>query len=130
MLFMLADLCIILIEALCNMEKKFRTQWDDPLPYKDFDFPPSVVQSGMSPSISQMVRTRAVGGNVDAYEMDGIEEDAPFDSEYLDFFDLQDEIQATSKAVERETAQKSSQDVGVPPKNDGASLDSKDEKTE
>ena len=87
---------------------KFRTQWDDPLPYPEIDFPESCVQPGMSPSISQMVKTKSVGGNVDVYEMDGIESDAPFDSEYLDYFDLQDaamEIQEAADA-ERRAAEK------------------------
>ena len=64
---------------------KFRTQYDTPLNVGQKGFPPSEVQPGMSPSISQMVRTRSVGGNLDEYEMDGIETDAPFDSEYIDY---------------------------------------------
>ena len=100
------------------MKGKFRTQWDDPLDYPAIDFPPSVVQPNMSPSISQMVKTRTVGGNIDEYEMDGIDTDAPFDSEYLDFFDMQDAAQDIAAAAEREAAEKSPGDQGKPPKSE------------
>lgn len=102
--------------------KKFRTQLDPPLPEVTKIFPPSVVQSGMSPSISMMVKTRRVGGNLDEYEMDGIAEDAPFDSEYLDFFDMADAAQALE--AERQASKQAPQDGGKPPKNDSPAGDS------
>lgn len=84
-------------------------------------FPPTSVQSGMSPDIATMVRTRAVGGTLDEYEMGGISENAPFDSEYLDYFDMQDLIQ-NSSALERENAHKNSPDAEAPP-NDSHQID-------
>lgn len=113
-------------------ESKFRTQWSDPLPPKETVFPPSVVQPGMSPSISQMVRTRSVGGNIEEYEMDGIAEDAPFDSEYYDFFDMEDMAGEISQdaAAERQAAEKSPSNKGKPLKSDihqdSASVDDKE----
>lgn len=98
---------------------KFRTQLDPPLPVASKVFPPSVVQSGMSPSIAQMVRTRRVGGNLDEFEMDGVFEDAPFDSEYYDFFDMADQAQALE--AERQASKQSPQDGGKPPKNESVS---------
>lgn len=109
---------------------RFRTQLDPPLPEARTVFPPNVVQSGMSPSISQMVKTRRVGGNLDEYEMNGIPEDAPFDSEYYDFFDMADQAQAleverqTSKQAPQDGAKQAPQDGGKPPKNESTSVDS------
>lgn len=93
-----------------------RTQFDDRLPVEVVHFPDSVVQSGMSPSISQMVRTRSVGGQIDEFEMDGIETDAPLDSEYYDFFDLADMAQdlESSSPVERQTGNPSADDPAPP----------------
>lgn len=87
---------------------KVRSQWMQAEMPRQYDFPPSVVQSGMSPSISQMIKTRRVGGNVDAYEMDGEENNAPFESEYVEIFDILDESQALSNtAAQRKAAEKS-----------------------
>lgn len=107
---------------------KFRTQYDERLYNFEVGFPPSVVQPGMSPDVAQMVRTRSVGGNLDEYEMDGIPNDAPFDSEYLDFFDMQDMIQNReagsdepgTSAVERQNAEMNSPGKEAPPNNDNA----------
>lgn len=94
---------------------KFRTQLDPPLKVKEIHFPMSEVQPGMSPSISQMVKTRRVGGNIDEYEMDGIAENAPFESEYMDFFDMADEAERLE--AERQASKQAPQDGGKPPKN-------------
>lgn len=93
---------------------KFRTQFSPRLETPFVDWPDSIVQAGLSPSISQMVRTRSVGGQVDEYEMDGIESDAPFDSEYVDFFDIADA--AADLEAEREASKKSVPDKDAPPK--------------
>lgn len=94
----------------------FRTQFDGRLPVPDVVFPPSIVQRGQSPSISQIVKTRRVGGNeLDEYQMDGILENAEFDSEYLDYFDLQDMAQAEA---ERQASQPAPADAGEPPTNE------------
>ena len=86
---------------------KIKSQWMDAEMPRQGGFPPSVVQSGMSPSISQMIKTRRVGGNVDAYEMDGEVSDAPFESEYIEIFDILDQSQEMSKtAPERKGAEK------------------------
>lgn len=105
---------------------QFRTQYDDRLDYFEINFPPSQVQPGMSPDVAQMVKTRSVGGNLDEYEMNGIPEDAPFESEYLDYFDMQDMIQNgessvdqdPNAAVERQNAETSSPGKEVPPNNE------------
>lgn len=97
-----------------------RTQFDPRLAPRETFFPESVVQSGMSPSISEMVRTRRVGGNIDEFQMDGIAEDAPFDSEYVDFFDAMDmadqlsEEEVTSSPAEREAGTSTPQNGGQP----------------
>lgn len=104
---------------------KFRTQWDERSYHMEVGFPASVVQTGMSPDVAQMVRTRSVGGNLDEYEMNGIPNDAPFDSEYLDFFDMQDMIQNGDPgsdepgipAVERQNAENNSPGKEAPPNN-------------
>lgn len=90
---------------------KIRSQWDTCPQKGQSGFPDSVVQSNMSPSISKMVKTRAVGGDLSPYEMDGVENDAPFDSEYVDFFDMCDEaerIASTAKPAEGNKAGKPS----------------------
>ena len=110
---------------------KFRTQYDERVGKSEIGFPPSVVQSGMSPDVASMVRSRSVGGTLDEYVMDGIESDAPFDSEYLDFFDMQDMIQnGESSALERENAQDNSPGQEAPPieSNSDSSPDSGSEK--
>lgn len=94
---------------------KFRTQFSPRLATPRVDWPESVVQAGLCPSISQMVRTRSVGGQVDEFEMDGIESDAPFDSEYVDFFDMAD--MAAALEAERQASKASAQDEGAPPKS-------------
>lgn len=97
---------------------KIRTQFCVRLPVPVKYFPESVVQPGMSPSISQMIKTRSVGGQIDELEMDGIESDAPFESEYVDFFDIQDEAErlaSQKKAVDTAQPQKdspSADDIG------------------
>lgn len=111
------------------MKVKFRTQWDDQVGCSQVGFPPSVVQPGMSPDIASMVKTRSVGGTLDEYEMDGIDTDAPFDSEYLDFFDMQDMIQNDS-AVERENAQENSPGQEAPPNDSPVGNDSTDSESE
>ena len=92
---------------------KFRTQFSPRIETPIVDWPDSIVQAGLCPSISQMVRTRSVGGQVDEYEMDGIESDAPFESEYLDFFDMADA--AADLEAEREASKESVQDKDAPP---------------
>ena len=109
-----------------------RCQFDDRLPIVETNFPPSVVQPGMSPSISQMVKTKKVGGNIDEFMMDGIEEDAPFESEYVDFFeaaDLAQEFGSESKenpntAPERQGAEQTPQDGGKPQNTDSQEVNS------
>lgn len=101
---------------------KFRTQFSPRLEVPSVDWPDSIVQAGLCPSISQMVRTRSVGGQVDEYEMDGIERDAPFDSEYVDFFDIADA--AAELEAEREASKRSAQDQGAPPKSENVPKDS------
>lgn len=93
---------------------KFRTQFSPRIETPHVDWPGTIVQAGLCPSISQMVRTRSVGGQVDEFEMDGIESDAPFDSEYVDFFDMAD--MAAELEAEREASKQSAQDNGAPPK--------------
>ena len=95
---------------------KFRTQFSPRLEVRHVDWPDSIVQAGLCPSISQMVRTRSVGGQVDEFEMDGIATDAPFDSEYVDFFDMADA--AAELEAEREASKRSAQDQGAPSKSD------------
>lgn len=97
---------------------KFKIQWVDCPQKGQDDFPDSVVQSNMSMSISQMVRTRSVGGDISAYEMDGIENDAPFDSEYVDFFDMADEAErlaSSAKPAVRKPAEAPSQNDSLDP---------------
>lgn len=77
-------------------------------------FPPSTVQSGMSPDISRMVKTRAVGGTLDEYEMGGISENAPFDSEYLDYFDMQDLIHMKDLIQNEGVLERKNTQIGSP----------------
>lgn len=95
----------------------FRTQLDPPLKVKEIDFPASIVQPGMSPSISEMVRTLRVGGTLGEYEQNGIASDAPFDSEYLDFFDMADAAEVLE--AERQASKQAPQDGGKPPVKPG-----------
>ena len=102
----------------------WRTQFDSRLPVQEIRFSAVDVQPNAFPSISQMVKTRAVGGNLGEYEMDGIESDAPFESEYLDFFDMQDEVERmTSQRTEPKTAvpqeAEINQQVTQPPSKEG-----------
>lgn len=101
---------------------KLRTQFDSRLPSQVIRFPEVDVQPHAFPSISQMVKTRAVGGNLGEYEMDGIESDAPFESEYLDFFDMQDEVERmTSQRIDPKQAEPQkaeNQPVTQPPSKD------------
>lgn len=101
---------------------KFRTQFSPRFGTPHQDWPDSIVQAGLCPSISQMVRTRSVGGQVDEYEMDGIETDAPFESEYVDFFDMADV--AAEFEAEREASKESVQDKDAPPKSEDTKKDS------
>lgn len=105
---------------------KLRTQFDDPLPVKVINFPESVVQPGMSPSVSQMMKTRSVGGQIDEFQMDGIESDAPFDSEYMDFFDIQDEAQRL--ASEQMAGDKAQPQKDSPPQPDKMGNENEGEK--
>lgn len=111
------------------MKIKFRTQWDESVGVPQVGFPSSIVQPGMSPDIAQMVKTRSVGGSLDEYEMNGIDSDAPFDSEYLDFFDIQDIVQ-NSSAVERENAQDISPGTEAPPNDSREGDDSTNSNSE
>ena len=101
---------------------KFRTQFSPRIDTPYVDWPDSIVQAGLSPSISQMVRTRSVGGQVDEYEMDGIDSDAPFESEYVDFFDMADA--AAELEAEREASKGSVQDKDAPPKSESKPAES------
>lgn len=101
---------------------KFRTQFSPRIETPHVDWPGTIVQPGLCPSISQMVRTRSVGGQIDEFEMDGIETDALFDSEYMDFFDMAD--MAAQLEAEREASKETVQDKDVPPKSADKSKES------
>ena len=101
---------------------KFRTQWSVKLSERETVFPVSIVQSGMSPSISQMVKSRTVGGDTSSYEMDGISEDAPFDTEYPDRFEVQDFLRdSEAAALQRWKAEEPpANNAGEPPQTEGS----------
>lgn len=97
----------------------FRIQYDPRFEIMKKSYPPSEVQPNMCPSISQMVKTRSVGGSLLEYEQDGIQSDAPFESEYLDFFDMDDMLRdQESAAAERKAAENDSPNGEAPPKTD------------